>query len=231
MNAIGNVTRLQLNRRFATFIVPLFVVGAVTLGFIIFLAAVYRFAPGETIRGSTSIANAIMPFLLALGVQSVVTSYPLARAFGAGRRGYVWGTAAYFGIVAAYMTVLTAVLLGLELLTDHWFIGVHMIDVSYLGGGNLAILVPVAFVGALFALALGAMLGTVWMRFGTSGVWVVVVGLLLVISGVLWLAAPHLLDLLAALTVWRVLLVLVGLTLALFAVTATLIRNVSIRSA
>ena len=58
--------------------------------------------------------------------------------------------------------MLLLVLLGLELATNHWFMGLYVLDVYATGSGNPLILGLGGFLGTLFCLTVGGLFGAVW---------------------------------------------------------------------
>lgn len=204
-----DVVALQTTKRFMTFAVPL-----VTLGLVLVVSAViagifYQLGsrPGtpewvSNSRNNPGVLWALPGFLGYYGVQSVATTFPLALALGTGRRAFTTGTLAFHGLLSAYVAVAGLALLGVERLTGQWFVGLYLMDVVVLGGGDPLRLVSVLFLGSLAVLSLGALFAAAWVRLGARGPLLLGLGsgALLAVSALL--LAPHLGDLAISFQPW-----------------------------
>lgn len=208
MNRILKVTRLHLNKYENVVITPLLILAAVMAISIIIQIAIQR-STGVDVRSPDYIEGArwnqaivwsLPGFLVYYGVQGVATTYPFALALGTTRRNFIVGTMLANALYAVYLTALMLVLLGVELATNHWFIGVYVLDVHLVGAGDPAILGPTVFLGTLFCLTIGGLFAAVWVRFGNRGPTILglLIGLLLAIA--LLILAPRLGEIFARLT-------------------------------
>ncbi|WP_203567683.1 hypothetical protein [Aestuariimicrobium ganziense] len=236
MNRVLSVTRMHLGRRVASFVFPLGLALGVVLAMVLIVAAI-RLAGVDTMsegfaRGTASnggIVWTLVGFSTALGVQAATACFALATALGTTRRDYVLGTAAYFAIQGLAMTAMLSVLLVIERATEHWFLGARTLDVVMLGSGDWGRFLPTVFLGSLAALALGALLGASWLRFGNRGP--------AVISGIVVLAAaialviivPRLDAIVAAAQFSWVPIGLAVVTLVAFGGAAVFLRRTSVR--
>jgi hypothetical protein len=107
-------------------------------------------------------------FLVSVGVLAATRNFAMALAFGSTRRHFWLGTTAGFVVTAAVTAAAAVLMLGLERLTGHWFVGAYAFDVAVLGNGNIAQTFSVTFVLALLSLTVGALFGTVLRAFGTK---------------------------------------------------------------
>lgn len=207
MNRAIKVTRLHLNKPQMYILVPLSILGIVMVISAIIALAIQRggvdTGTAEYIDGArynSAIVWSLPGFLVYYGVQAVATTYPFGLALGTTRRNFVLGTTIANALQAALLTVILLGLLGLELLTNHWFFNIYVLDVHMLGSGNPLVLAVTAFLGIMFCLTLGGFFGAVWVRFGAKGPTIVglVLGLGLAIA--LLVLAPHLTEIFAQIT-------------------------------
>jgi hypothetical protein len=111
----------------------------------------------------------LLGFVVAIGVQAVATVFPLALALGSTRRTFTAGVLVTAVLEAALLTVASLVLLGVEVVTGGWFVGAKVLADPSLGGGDALALTTVMFLSALSAIAVGALFGAAWVRFGARG--------------------------------------------------------------
>lgn len=200
MNRIVKVTRLHLNKLGSYAVTPPAILAVVMVVSIIIQIAMQR-ATGaspdtaayiEGARYNSGVVWSLPGFLVYYGVQAVATTYPFALALGVTRRNFILGTALANALQALYVALLLLVLLGLELLTGHWFVGLYVLDVYALGAGNPLVLVLTGFLGTLFCLTVGGVFGAVWVRFGAKGPAILGLASGLVLACVILLIAPQL---------------------------------------
>lgn len=198
LSRVARVTRLQLNVPANSVVTPAAILGLMFVISAVVALTIQR-ATGagadnaEYIAGIRSNSGAVwsLPgFLVYFGVQSVATQFPFALALGTTRRSFTLGTLISHVAVAAYVAVLGAVGLGLELLTGHWFAGIYVFDTYALGSGNVGQLLLTLFLGALASMSIGGAFGAVWVRFGARGPLVVAVVLAVIAAGGLLLSVP-----------------------------------------
>lgn len=240
MNKAVSVAKLEANRRMQTFGTPLFVeLGMIAVLLLVF-GAFQRMAPDRLVTGEVAtnpnlttnvfgVLCGMASVMVVLGAQSLAINFPLTRAFGVGVKSMMLGTYLYYILTAAYFTLITLMFYGIELLTNGWFIDVILFrDLTFGGNGlNLAIIV---FIGALFASTLGGAFGTIWLRFGNLGLWAAVGVLLLSLGGLLFAAAPALIDFFSQLTQLSVLVGLFVAGLLLAALAGLVMRGMALRT-
>lgn len=209
MSAILPTTKLHLNKREVTFLVPLYIIAMVAVVSILISLLFWRSGstPGtaDWIQGSQfnpGMAYSLPGFLVYLGVQSIATTFPFALTLGTTRRSFVGGTLVWSIITSAYLAVPFALLTLLELATNHWFVGFYVFDIHVLGAGNLGLLLPIVFLGTLSMLTLGGVFGASWIRFGTRGPQLIGTGVAVVIIAALIIVIPSASDILAAFKLW-----------------------------
>ncbi len=209
MNATLATTKLHLNKREITFVVPLYITGMVA---VISVLIALLFLRGGSVPGSADwvtssrlnpgIIYALPGFLGYLGVQSVARTFPFALTLGTTRRAFVGGTLLWAIITSAYLTVVLAVLAMIEIATGHWFSHFYIFDIIVLGGGNLALLIPIVFLGALSILTIGGVFGASWIRYSARGPQLIAASVAIVIIVALIIILPSAPAIIAAFQLW-----------------------------
>ena len=209
MTALLATTRLHVNKREISFLVPLYITGTVAVLSVLLSLLFVRSGsvPGsaEWITGSRenpAMIYALPGFLVYLGIQSVATTFPFALTLGSTRKSFVSGTLLWAIITSTYLTIVFAVLTMIEIATGHWFAGFYVFDVNVLGAGNLAHLVPIVFLTSLSMLTIGGVFGASWVRFGARGPQLLGTGLTVVIIVALIIIMPAAPTLLAGFEMW-----------------------------
>lgn len=236
MSATISTVRLHLNQRATSFLVPLYIAATVAVVSVLISLIYWRAGsePGSVgwLAGSQAnpgIIYGLAGFLIYLGVSSVSTTFPFALTLGATRRTFVAGTLLWNATMALYLAAVFAVLLALELATDHWFVGFYVFDINALGAGDYGRLVTTATLGVLTALTLGGVFGASWVRFGAKGPQFIAVGVVLAIAIALIIVIPQAGEILAAFEIWW-LAVVAGVVIVVAATgTWLLLRPASVR--
>lgn len=207
MNRAIKVTRLHLNKPQMFILVPLSILAIVMVISAIIALAIQRGGADvnsaeyiEGARVNSSLVWALPGFLIYYGVQAVSTTYPFALALGTTRRNFIGGTALANALQAVLLTAILVALLGLERLTDHWFMNIYVLDVHLLGSGNAWVLAVTAFLGIMFCLTIGGFFGAVWVRFGAKGPTIAGLILGLGLAVALLVLAPNLGEIFAQIT-------------------------------
>jgi hypothetical protein len=221
---VAPVVRLHFARRLNLLLVPLFII-AVTLVISVVIQVAIQRAGGDVdtvayaagARQNPGIAWALSGYLVAMGVSTVATSYPLAAALGTTRREFALGTAATHALTALFLTAVFVGMLGLERATGHWSGGFYVFDVNVLGAGDPAVLAAATFLGAWLALSIGGVFGASWLRFGPRGPLAISVAVVALIAVVVLLAVPSFAAIAEAFRPWWLAVaavVLTGLSIA-----------------
>jgi len=230
-----DVVALTTVRRRAVFATPLLIVAAVFVVTAILSLALQRFlgsGDAEALDGARqnpAIAWALSGFVVALGVQGAATAFPLSLALGATRRVFTLGTLLTNLVIAAYFTGMFLALLGIELLTGHWFADIHLVDVYLLGAGDVRLMLPIVFLGTLTLLCIGSVFGASHVRFGAVGPSLLGLGSGLVLAIALLVGAPALSAVFAAFQLWWLVVAAVALVLASAAGILGFLRSASVR--
>ena len=236
MNRTLKVTRLHLNKLSSFLVAPLGIVAVVMVVSIIIALAIQRGGSPvdsasyvEGARWNSGIVWSLPGFLIYYGVQAVATTYPFGLALGSTRRDFILGTTVANILQAAYVAILLVVLLGIELVTDHWFMSVYVLDVNALGAGNPWILMASVFLGVLFCLTIGGLFGSIWVRFGPKGPAIAGLALGVVMAVALLILAPNLVELISAITAQGLAIAAVAVIVVALGGTWLAMRRASVR--
>lgn len=234
-NALS-VLKLHFTKREIMLVVPLYITLMVGVVTVIVSLAFQRAGsvPGSAdfIDGSRSnggMAWGLVGFLIYLGIQSIGTTFPFGMSLGATRRNYVLGSALTYAVSAAYLTALFTVMLAIELLTDHFFIGVYVFDVYVLGAGDFGAMIPIVFLGTLTAYSVGSVFGAAWVRFGNRGPILMGLGLGLLLAIALLVLVPYAGDIARAFQAWWLAALAVVVVLVSLLGTLTFLTRASVR--
>jgi hypothetical protein len=172
---VGRVVRLNLVNRRTVFVVPAIVMGAILL----INAAIWYIIAASTdgtdraaaLHGTQFSGGSfyIFVFMLIVGVQVVTATFPFALGLSVTRRDFSLGSALTFVLLAAAYSVAFALLSLVESVTGGWFLGGHLFTSIYFGS-NVGQRLVVVFLGLLFCFFVGAMGGTLYMRWRAIGV-------------------------------------------------------------
>lgn len=209
MSALIATTKLHINKREISFLVPLYITGTVALLSVLlsllFLRAGSVPGSADWISGSQmnpGIMYALPGFLVYLGVQSVATTFPFALTLGSTRKSFVSGTLLWAAMISGYLTIVFTILTMIEIATDHWFAGFYIFDINVLGAGNLAHLVPIVFLTSLSMITIGGVFGASWVRLGARGPQLLAAGIAIVIIVAAIIILPSTSAIFAAFELW-----------------------------
>jgi hypothetical protein len=214
MNRIASVMAMQVRDRGTWFVIPASTLGAVfVIGWFIVLSRdVFM---GDTNDAFTPAVAAVYIMILVGSISAVTGTYPFAVGFGTRRRDYFLGTLAMaVAVSASWAIVLGALSLIEARLIPNWGVGLHFFhlpffsdgsllrqfcwtpgavcaqaDPNYVSGGLPLGQFWVYFVLLLFMCLLGLLLGSIYQRFGRTGIYValgvvfVLLSLFLLVSG------------------------------------------------
>lgn len=230
------VTKLHMNKASMMFFTPFIIVMAVLVVSVLISLVIQRAGADpaspdfvEGARWNQGMIWSLPGFLVYYGVQAIATTYPFGLALGATRRAYVLGTAIANVILSTYVAALMLLLLGIELLTNHWFMNVYALDVYVLGAGDPLVLFMTGFMLTFVATSIGGVFGAMWVRYGSKGPTFLALGLGLVLVVLLLIFVPQAAEIIAAIT--RPLLVAVGFGIVALALLGTwwVMRRAAVR--
>lgn len=236
MNNAAAVTKLHFNKRELSLLVPASILLLATLISVIVALAMVRAGMDpysqsyiDGFRSNTGVLSSIAGFLVYLGVQAVSTTFPFGMSLGTTRRAYTLGTIGYYLVQSGYVAAVGLVLLGVEKLTDHWFVQAYVMDSALLGNGNPVKLVATIFVLTFTMLSIGGVFGAVFVKAGAKGPLILGIIFALVLALVVLLSIPYISTIFAGNVMAK--LLIGGLLIALIANLGTYLglRTASVR--
>lgn len=183
---ILKLARIQLTNRQTFIWTPLLVWGgafALTLGI---WAAVYA-AAGPNANLYAGSAQAPLWYLLVVGSQSVVYTFPFAQALSFTRRDFYLGTLLVYALVSVVFGATMWLFGALEGVTNGWWTGGHYATFEYLGAAGHPGYFVFYTLSALMALNVGFCMGTIWKRGGGMGLTLTIIGLTALAIGAFYL--------------------------------------------
>lgn len=133
-------------------------------------------------QGNQAVIWMFPGYAISMGVLAYARTMPFAIGMmGSTRRQFWLGTMVWIVLQATYITVLSLIFLGLERLTGEWFVGAPVFGVGAMGSGNPGILAMMVFTLVLMSLSIGTALSAIYLRWNTLGVWVGIVGIIVVL--------------------------------------------------
>ena len=124
-------------------------------------------------------------FLISAGALCANRQFSAALAFGSTRRNFWIGTLLGFAVTSMITGAFALLGLGLELLTNHWWIGVYAFDVAVLGRGNPASTMAIITLLSMASLLIGATYGMVFRSYGPKTLTLALIGTGLVLVALL----------------------------------------------
>ncbi|BDZ51255.1 hypothetical protein GCM10025867_34960 [Frondihabitans sucicola] len=187
---VWRVVRLNLVNTRTVFVVP-----AIVMGSILLVNAAIWYIITATTSGTDRVdamtgtqysggSFYIFVFMLVIGVQVVTATFPFALGLSATRRDFALGSGLTFVLLAAVYSIAFAALSLVERATGGWFLGGHLFTSLYFGA-NVGQRLLVVFFGLLFCFFVGAMGGTLFMRWRATGVMLGGAALAVVVLGAL----------------------------------------------
>ena len=198
-----DVVALQYSNRNRMLGVPLYILGGVVLLSVVIGLAIQR-AGGDLDDAdfNASVLYSVLGYTVAIGVQNVASSFPFALALGSTRSTFVLGNLLTSAVQAVLVAVTAVALLGIELLTHGWFIGVRTLSPVPMGAGNPAVLGGIMLLATLTALSVGGVFGASYVRFGGRGPLAAGIGIAAVVVLLLLLLVPQAAAVAAAFRPW-----------------------------
>jgi hypothetical protein len=210
--------------------IPLGILGAVVVVMAVVTATVVGGGgSAKDLAYNGAVVWSLVGYIVAIGVQSVSVTFPLALALGTTRRTFTLGTLASAVAESVLLAAASLLLLGLERLTGGWFVGARVLSDPTLGNGNPLLLVAEVLLGSLTALSVGGLYGTAFVRFGAKGPGAIGLGTaLLAVLALLLLLGP-IVAVVQALGVWALVLTAVVLIVVSTLGEYLLLRRASVR--
>lgn len=169
---IWTVSRLHFANRFTMLTLPWMVIGFVFLVNMVIWISIFA-ATGERLTGtewSGSTAYIFIYFAVA-AVQAMSLTFRFALGMSATRRDYYLGTVAAFAIQGLLFTAVCTLLSYVEDWTNGYGMNAHMFSNIYFGTGPLWQRLFATFGAFMVCFALGALAGSVFVRWRANGLY------------------------------------------------------------
>ena len=187
MNRIIATARMQLVNTQTFIWVPLIVIGgAFVINWLIF--AIVAGGLGQVPeRGDsfTGASQAPLWYFLVIGVQSLTLTFPFSQAMSVARRTFFLGTALVTAAAGALLATLYTLLRIPEMATNGWGVGAYMFNVRWVTDGPWYEGWLFFFALTLLFFVIGFWAATVYKRFGTLVITVILTALALAVIGVI----------------------------------------------
>lgn len=182
MSRTLNVVRMQFVNRQTYIWVPLLVLGgAFVLSVLVFAMIPYD---GVKVGGGT---QAPLWYFLWVGVQSLTMTFPFAQAMSVTRREFYTGTLLAAALTSAMLSVIFVIGGLIEQATRGWGVNGYFFYLDGIWAGGPLAAFFVFFVVAMLFFIVGFWAATIFKRFGTLWLTVVLVGIGVLFVGALWL--------------------------------------------
>ncbi len=132
---------------------------------------------GALLEGKTAIytggLSSIYVFIFIIGLVTLRDTFPFALGFGVRRLDYVLGTLLMLLVTSLVSASVICLLSLLEsAVTANWWVNVHFFHLPYLSDGSLVEQLWVYFVPFVHFYLLGFAIGSIYRRFGGTGMWI-----------------------------------------------------------
>jgi hypothetical protein len=188
---IWNVTRLHFANRFSMIALPWIIIGFIYLVnlviWISIFASTHEQLTGTQWSGSTMY---IFVYFGIAAVQAMNLTFRFAMGMSATRRDYYLGTVVAFALQGLLFTAVCTLLSYIEDWTNGYGMSAHMFSNIYMGTGPLWQRLFTAFFAFMFCFALGALAGSVFVRWRSNGLYLL--GAIVAVLGVGFVAVTTL---------------------------------------
>jgi len=170
------VTRLQFVNTWGIFGLPSIIMGTIFAANLLIWALIFANTDAQSqadVQNGLQYSGAasyIFVYMAIVAVQSIAVTFPFAQGYGVTRRHYYLGASLGFVILAAIYSTAVAILGLLEELTHGWGFGGRMFTAVYFGGDSALSQWLIYFVFMLFFFFVGAMFGTIFVRWKGTGI-------------------------------------------------------------
>lgn len=229
MNHIVGVLKMHSRNKLAWFFVPWFVL-LISLAVNLFIGLLLN---GKTTIYTGGLAS-IYTLTFVVGIITLRDTFPFALGFSVRRIDYLLGTI-FMVLATSLVTALILLLLSLieNNVTANWGVNVHFFHLPYINDGSLIEQFWVYFVPLVNLYFLGFAIGSVYRRFGSTGIWIFVGVAFLLVSTFVLLATyllwwGTLIAWLSQYTAFEIACWLVPLTLVYMLISYALLRKATI---
>ncbi|MFE1646309.1 hypothetical protein [Microbacterium sp. P01] len=182
MNRTMNVVRMQfVNKQTYIWVPALILAGSFALSLLVFALIPYD---GVKVGGGS---QAPLWYFLFVGVQSLTMTFPFSQAMSITRREFYTGTLFAAAVTSAMLSVIFVIGGLIEQATNGWGINGYFFFLDWVWVGGPAAAFAVYFVVSMLLFIVGFWGATIYKRFGTMWLTIVLLSLGLVLVGLLWL--------------------------------------------
>lgn len=181
---VWNVTRLHFTNRFSMLALPWIIIAFVFLVNMVIWISIYA-STHEQLTGtewSGSTAYIFVYFAIA-AVQAMNLTFRFAMGMSATRRDYYIGTVTAFALQGLLFTAVCTLLSYIEDWTNGYGMNAHMFSNVYVGSGPLWERLFATFFLFLFCFSLGALAGSVYVRWRANGLYTLGAIVVLILAG------------------------------------------------
>lgn len=186
---VGSVLRLHFANPATVVVIPAIVLGGIFLvNLVIWWIVARSVAVGDQAdaRDGFQWSGAsfyIFVYMLVVAVQAMNATFAFAQGFGATRRDYYLGTSLAFVLLSIGWSLVFTVMGLIESATDGWGLGGRMFTAVYFTE-NPFTRALIVFLGFLFFFFVGAAIATVYVRWRSMGLTLLLVALAVVLVGI-----------------------------------------------
>lgn len=185
MSRTVNVVRLQLLNRQTYIWIPLLVLGS-SLAITLAIYAIIKSAGVvEAMYGGGS--QAPLWYFLVVGVQALTLTFPFSQAMSVTRREFYLGTLLTATITALMLAVVFLIGGYIEIWTNGWGMNGYFFRLDWVWEHGPFAAMLFYFVVSMLFFIVGFWAATVYKRFGTMWLTIILLGVALVLVGVVWL--------------------------------------------
>lgn len=187
MSRTLNVVRMQLMNRETFVWVPLIVLGGSLAISMAIWGILYANGIRENMYGGG--AQAPLWYFGVVGVQALTMTFPFSQAMSVTRREFYLGTLLSAALTSGILAVLFVIGGAVEVATGGWGIGGYFFALDWLWNAGPLMAGVFFFVLAMFAFVIGFWAATIYKRFGTKWLTIVMLGIAALLLAVVWLVS------------------------------------------
>lgn len=231
MSRTLNVVRMQLANRETFVWVPLLILGS---SFVISLIIWGIIAGGGvTTNMYGGGAQAPLWYFIAVGVQALTLTFPFSQALSVTRREFFLGTMLTAALTAGILALIFVVGGLIEIATNGWGIGGYFFALDWLWASGPLAAGLFFFTLTMMVFTLGFWAATVYKRWGSFRLTLILVGIALVLLAAIWLITvtrswPEVMGFIVESGVWGLTVVLAVITIAQALGSAAVLRKTTV---
>lgn len=231
MSRTLNVVRMQLANRETFVWVPLLILGSSFVISLIIWGIIA--AGGVTTNMYGGGAQAPLWYFIAVGVQALTLTFPFSQALSVTRREFFLGTMLTAALTAGILALIFVVGGLIEIATNGWGIGGYFFALDWLWESGPLAAGLFFFTLTMMVFTLGFWAATVYKRWGSFRLTLILVGIALVLLAAIWLITvtrswPEVMGFIVESGVWGLTVVLAVITVAQALGSAAVLRKTTV---